>query len=95
LRESYGLSVEAAQNFKDSPIDHIDVVARAGVPILLISGDADEAVPFTENGAILKQRYDDLHAVCEVIIKPGGKHHPHSLVDPAPIVEFLLKHARF
>jgi pimeloyl-ACP methyl ester carboxylesterase len=95
LRESYGLSVEAAQNFKDSPIDHIDVVARAGVPILLISGDADEAVPFTENGAILKQRYDELHAVCEVIMKPGGKHHPHSLVDPAPILEFLLKHARF
>jgi hypothetical protein len=43
----------------------------------------------------LKQRYDELHAVCEVIMKPGGKHHPHSLVDPAPILEFLLKHARF
>ena len=70
-------------------------MARAGVPILLISGDADEAVPFTENGAILKQRYDELHAVCVVIMKPGGKHHPHCLVDPAPIVEFLLKHARF
>ena len=29
----------------------------------------------------------------EVILKPGGKHHPHSLKDPAPIVDFLLKNA--
>lgn len=95
LRESYGLSEAVAAVFKDSPIDHIDLVAKSGVPILLISGDADEAVPLPENGAILKKRYDELHAVCEIIIKPGGKHHPHSLVDPAPIVEFLLKNARF
>lgn len=27
-----------------------------------------------------------------LITKPGGKHHPHSLPNPAPIVEFILKH---
>ena len=58
-------------------------------------GDADEAVPLPENGAILKQRYDELGGVCEVIIKPGGKHHPHSLADPKPIVDFIKKRARF
>ncbi len=95
LRDSYGLTEEQAKNFKDSPIDHIDVVAKAGIPILLISGDADESVPLPDNGAILKKRYDELGAVCDIIIKPGGKHHPHSLVDPAPIVDFVTKHARF
>jgi pimeloyl-ACP methyl ester carboxylesterase len=95
LRESYGLSEAEAPQFKGSPIDHIDRVAQAHVPILLISGDADETVPYPENGAILKKRYDELNAVCVVILKPGGKHHPHSLVDPAPIVEFILQHARF
>ena len=92
--ESYGLSEESAAVFKDSPIDHIEPVAKAGVPILLIAGDADETVPWPENGAILKQRYDELGAVCAVIIKPGGKHHPHSLADPKPIVDFITKHAR-
>ena len=28
-----------------------------------------------------------------VIEKPGIGHHPHSLKDPAPIVDFVLKHA--
>lgn len=95
FRDSYGLTEEEAQNFKDSPINHIDVVAKAGIPILLISGDADESVPLPDNGAILKKRYDELGGVCEIIIKPGGKHHPHSLVDPTPIVDFITKHARF
>jgi hypothetical protein len=29
-----------------------------------------------------------------VILKPGVGHHPHSLKDPAPVVEFLLRHAK-
>ena len=28
----------------------------------------------------------------EVIHKPGAGHHPHSLVDPQPIVDFILRH---
>jgi hypothetical protein len=28
----------------------------------------------------------------EIIVKPGVDHHPHSLKDPAPIVEFIVKH---
>jgi pimeloyl-ACP methyl ester carboxylesterase len=94
FRDSYGLTEEQAVNFKDSPIDHIDVVAKAGIPILLIAGDADESVPLPNNGGILKKRYDELGGVCDTIIKPGGKHHPHSLVDPTPIVDFITKHAR-
>ena len=27
-----------------------------------------------------------------VIAKPNCDHHPHSLTDPTPIVEFVLKH---
>ena len=27
-----------------------------------------------------------------VIIKPGAGHSPHSLADPAPIVDFILQH---
>ena len=29
----------------------------------------------------------------EVIVKPGVDHHPHSLKDPKPIVDFLMNNA--
>ena len=94
FRDSYGLNAEQATAFKGNPIDRIEWVAKAGIPILLISGDADETVPLPENGGLLKRRYDELGGICETIIKPGGKHHPHSLPDPTPIVDFITKHAR-
>lgn len=40
---------------------------------------------------LLEKRLKELGGSIEVIRKPGGKHHPHSLKDPAPIVDFVLK----
>ena len=37
-------------------------------------------------------RYKALGGEIVVIAKPGCDHHPHSLKDPAPIVDFILKH---
>ncbi len=65
--------------------------AQAGVPILIVSGDADRAVPFAENGAILQHVYSSLGGKVSTILKPGGDHHPHSLPDVGPIVEFVLQ----
>ena len=39
-----------------------------------------------------KKRYKQLGGKIDVIVKPGVGHHPHSLKDPTPIVEFVLKH---
>ncbi|MGG6314012.1 alpha/beta fold hydrolase [Paenibacillus macerans] len=63
--------------------------AAAGVPILLVSGDADRDVPFAENGAVLERAYSVYGGRVTTIIKPGGGHHPHSLPDVGPIVEFI------
>lgn len=91
----YGLTAEQAATAKVSPLDRIEPVVRAGIPIFGVSGDADEAVSYRENLGVLVERYRAAGGTIEVIIKPGGKHHPHSLADPAPIVDFLLKHARY
>ena len=90
---SYGLTDAQVAGAKVSPMDHIDVLVRAGIPIIGVSGDADEAVSFRDNLAKFAERYRAAGGRIEVIVKPGGKHHPHSLPDPAPIVEFLLKEA--
>ncbi|MSU70024.1 MAG: alpha/beta hydrolase [Opitutaceae bacterium] len=90
----YRLTEETAGGFKGNPLDHVALVARAGVPIIAVCGGADAVVPFAQNTAILEQRYRELGGTIEVILKPGGDHHPHSLKDPTPIVNFLLGHAR-
>ena len=93
--EAYGLTEETLVGFKRNPIDRVPQVAGGKIPILAISGDADESVPFEENTALLEKRYKAQGGLIEVIVKPGGKHHPHSLKDPAPIVDFIIKHARY
>ena len=55
--------------------------------------DADKAVLLAENTAILEARNKALGGKIEVIVKPGGDHHPHSLKDPKPIVDCLLANA--
>ena len=90
---NYGMTVEEFENAKVSPLDRIAPVLQAGIPIIGVSGDADQVVKFNENLAVLAQRYRAAGGVIEVIVKPGAGHSPHSLPDPAPIVEFILRHA--
>ena len=89
----YGLNEETARDFKGNPLDLLAPLAKARIPILSVVGDADKVVPFGENTALLKQRYEALGGKIEVIVKPGVDHHPHSLKDPKPIVDFLLSNA--
>jgi S-formylglutathione hydrolase FrmB len=85
----YGLTKETVKDFKGSPIDKIDTVAKAGIPIILVQGDADTAAVYSKHGEILYKRYTELGAEIKLIMKPGGGHHPHSLENPLPIVEYL------
>ena len=92
---AYGLTAETVAQFKGGPLDHVDAVAKAGVPILAVCGGADSLVPMAENTSRLQKRYHELGATMEVIVKKDGEHHPHSLKDPTPIVNFLVVHAKF
>lgn len=92
--EAYGMTEEQALTARCNPIDHLEPLARAGVPLLHVVGDADEVVPVAENTTILKERYKTLGGSIQVIHKPGVGHHPHSLQDPTPIVQFILSHTR-
>jgi pimeloyl-ACP methyl ester carboxylesterase len=91
---AYNLTEESVAQFR-GPLERIATLAGGKIPILAVCGDADTTVPFAENAAILEKRYREAGGTIEVILKPGGDHHPHSLQDPTPIVEFLLKNAKF
>ena len=90
---SYGFNESQALAFRGNPIDRLEPLAKAGIPILHIVGDADSVVPITENSNIIEKRYRALGGTIKVIHKKGVGHHPHSLKDPKPIVEFFLNNA--
>lgn len=90
--EQYGFTEKIALNFNGNPIDHLENIAKYKVPVLNVVGDADEVVPVSENTAKLEDRLKELGWKMQVIHKPGIGHHPHSLEDPLPIVDFILKH---
>ncbi|MDR2135628.1 MAG: hypothetical protein LBO76_03340 [Treponema sp.] len=90
-RELYGLTDETAKNFDEGPLNRAAFLAKKAVPVMLVAGDADEAVYYPENGGAFAARYREAGGLIEVILKPGCRHHPHSLEDPAPIVDFILR----
>lgn len=92
LLQAYGITEEEAQTGKLCPASNLEPLAKAKIPLLHVCGDADEVVPFAENTGVVEKRYQELGGEINVIAKPGVKHHPHSLTDPAPIVEFVTAH---
>ncbi|NLF69990.1 MAG: prolyl oligopeptidase family serine peptidase [Candidatus Anammoximicrobium sp.] len=91
--KSYGLTEDQLADYRGNPIDRLEPLSRAGVPLLHVVGDADDVVPVAENTAILETRYRKLGGHIEVIHKPEVGHHPHSLTDPTPIVDFIVRYA--
>ena len=89
----YGLTEATAPEFKGNPIDKLVPLAKAGIALIHVVGQADDVVPAQENTDILEKRYKALGGSIEVIRKEGVGHHPHSLKDPAPLVKFILEAA--
>jgi lysophospholipase L1-like esterase/pimeloyl-ACP methyl ester carboxylesterase len=88
--KAYGLTEEAALVWPGNPVDNLAPLAAAKIPIIAVAGDADDVVPPKENIGVVETRYRELGGEIKVIVKPGVGHHPHSLEDPAPVVEFLV-----
>ena len=89
---AYGLTAEQALAYEHNPIDNLEPLVRSVVPVLHVCGTSDTVVPMTENSDVVEKRYKKLGGKITVIRKPGVDHHPHSLEDPKPIVDFILSH---
>ena len=91
MLSAYGFADEKeACEWKNNPLDHAQVLAKAHIPMLHVVGDADTGVPVAQNTAEFEKRLAHYGCRLEVIHKPGVGHHPHSLANPEPIVSFIL-----
>jgi len=73
-----------------SPISKAKIIAEAGIPLIHVIGEADDVVPPAENTDLFEKEILKYGGKIKVIRKPGIGHHPHSLEDPGPIVDFIL-----
>ncbi len=94
IMTAYGLTKEQAEEYKGNPVDNLKPLAEARIPLLHVVGDADKVVPVAENTSVIEKRYKELGGQITVLHKKKIGHHPHSLKDPKPIVDFILKHAQ-
>lgn len=89
--QEWGLTNEQAKQFSHNPVDELQPLAQAGIPIMAVCGGSDNVVPFDENMKIVAQRYREMGGLVEVIVKPDCGHHPHSLDNPSPVSDFVVR----
>lgn len=87
--QEYNLNEETFKRFQDSPIDHLEEFYKNAIPLLIVAGDSDDAVPFFENGKILVEYYKKRGIQVELYLKEHCGHHPHSLKNIQPILRFV------
>lgn len=87
-----GISKSELLNFREHPVDKLPLLKEHNIPVILVYGDSDKVVPYTENGIVLEQFYKENNLCIKVIGKEGCGHHPHGLEDPKPIVDFIMEH---
>ena len=93
---AYGLTEEQLKTdlAKHNPIDRLDSLAEAKVPIFHIHGDVDSVVPLEQNSAIIKERYDKLGGPMVLEVVKGQGHNMWSgWFQSQALVDFLIKHA--
>ncbi len=87
----YNLNEKSVLDFENIPVNNAVKIAKAGIPAIHICGLADKVVPYSENTKLLADNFKNAGGEIEVFLKEGVGHHPHSLQDPKPIVDFILK----
>jgi predicted esterase len=74
--EAYGTTVDELEKHlaEHNPIDRLEPLAKAGIPILHIHGDVDRLVPLDKNAQVIYDRYQKLGGKMELIVIPGKGH---------------------
>jgi len=74
---------------KTQPLDNLAPLAKAGVPLLHVSGGLDPWLK--DHTRVVEQRYRELGGQVTVIVKEGEGHYPLAPKDVEPVVEFITK----
>ncbi|MFA7637604.1 MAG: alpha/beta hydrolase, partial [Monoglobales bacterium] len=93
MTDEYDFTPDTLITYRDHPIDNMAGFIENNLTVLMVCGDNDVVVPYSENGELLEKYYNEHGGRIKVIKKQGCGHHPHGLEDPTPIVDFILKNS--
>ena len=85
----YGMTEGSFKNFRFSPIDNLEEFSRNNIPVLIVAGGSDSVVPYKDNCLKMVDFYKSKGLEIKFILKPECEHHPHSLDDVSPIIDFI------
>lgn len=81
--------VNREPGYQDNACNNITPLAKNKIPVMLLSGGADDIVPFQRHGKIIKDVYKRWNAPIKSVVRPNSGHHPHGIDNPVPIVDYL------
>lgn len=90
---AYKFTEEEAKEYAQNPINKVQPLIENQIPLLVVAGDQDRIVPYSENGQLIVEQYEEQDGNVKVIIKKN-EGHVHGLSNPRPIIQFILKHTR-
>jgi pimeloyl-ACP methyl ester carboxylesterase len=94
---AYGMTEEQLNSKlkEHNPIDRLEPLAKAHVPIYHIQGDSDTAVPLETNSGLLAQRYRQWGGVMTLNVIKGQGHNMWSgWFQCQALVDFVIAHAQ-
>lgn len=91
--KAYNFTEEEAKEYAQNPVDKVQILIDHQIPLLVVSGDQDQIVPYSENAEPMVEQYQAQGGKVKVIIKKG-EGHVHGLPNARPIIQFILKYTR-
>jgi dipeptidyl aminopeptidase/acylaminoacyl peptidase len=85
------------RNSELNPIERIEVLAKAKIPVTIIHGDEDVVVPLKDNSQELQQRYEragEGALVNLIVVKGQGHNFWEGFFKEQQLVDFAIKQAR-
>lgn len=92
--EAMGMSLSELICYREHPMDKIPQLLENKIPVFLVYGDADNIVPYCENGAMLEKYYRANGGTVIAMGKENCGHHPHGLTDNSPIIAFAEQYSK-
>ena len=88
ILENYHLSFEEMAKSKLNPLNNVEPIVEAGIPLFAAVGKTDLTVTLGTNFDLLEKRILELGGAIKVIRREGWGHHPHGLDEPKELLAF-------
>ncbi len=93
LQEAYHLSNEEMLTSALNPINALEPIAEAGIPIFAATGEDDLVVPVQNHINIVEERFLAQGGKIFIERRASWGHHPHGLDDRCELIAFMVANA--